>query len=166
MHILIVMLIILAAWRLGDWSRFHKFHATMLYITAMDLLYFFFTFDYPLWTFHSNIGISGRVLDLLHAFIVLPLTVIIFLTKFPDAFMNKCFYTAKWILLYIVFEWGGYYLGAIDYHHGWSIGWSSLFVLVMFPMLRLHYKRPLLTYGLSAITIATLLSIFKVPWLF
>ncbi|HLS08762.1 CBO0543 family protein [Lentibacillus sp.] len=164
MHIFIIFLVILAAWRWADWSRFQQFHATMLYIIAMNLLYFFFTFDYPLWTFESNIGIPERVLNLLHAFIVLPLTIIMFLSRFPDAIIHKLLYIAKWVLLYIVFEWGGYHLGAIEYHNGWSVTWSCLFVLVMFPMLRLHYTRPLIAYGLSIIIIAVLLTLFNVPW--
>ncbi|WP_010530273.1 CBO0543 family protein [Lentibacillus jeotgali] len=165
MHILIIFLVVIAAWRCGDWSRFYQFHATMLYITAMNLLYFFFTTDYPIWSFHSDFGVPEHVLDLLHAFIVLPLTVMIFLSKFPDGRIHKVLYIGKWVLLYIIFEWAGQHLGAIEYANGWSIGWSFLFVLVMFPILRLHYARPLAAYGLSIIIIAALLSLFDVPWI-
>ncbi|SFA84304.1 hypothetical protein SAMN04488072_102264 [Lentibacillus halodurans] len=166
MHIFIIILVIIAAWHRGNWSRFHKFHATMLYIIAMNLLYFYFTYNYPIWTFQSNMGIPERVLDLLHAFIVLPCTVIIFLSNYPDRLYNQVLYIGKWSLIYIVFEWTGFHLGIIEYNNGWSLGWSFLFVLVMFPMLKLHYSRPFMAYGLSIIIIAILLHLFEVPWIY
>lgn len=165
MHILIIIIVIIAAWRWANWSRFHQFHATMLYITAMNLLYYFFTSDYSLWSFQSIIGIPEHVLDLLHAFIVLPLSVIIFLSNVPETFIQKMLYIAKWMFVYIVFEWIGSYMGAIDYDNGWSLDWSILFVLVMFPMLIVHYNRPFIAYGLSIITITALLLLFDVPWI-
>src|SRR5699024_8914471 len=165
MHILIIILIIVLTWRRADWTRFEKFHATMVYIASMNLLYFFFTQDYPLWMFQSNIGIPEHVLDLLHTFIVLPCTVIIYLSNFPDAFIHKIIHIAKWVLIYLVCEWVGHHLGLIEYHNGWSFGWSILFLLVMFPMLKLHENRPYIVYGLSVVVIAFLLYLFKVPWI-
>ncbi|ALX47257.1 CBO0543 family protein [Lentibacillus amyloliquefaciens] len=164
MHIFVAILFMLASWRWADWTRFHQFHATMVYIAAMNLLYFFFTSDYHLWTFHSNISIPGHVLDLLHTFIVLPCTAMIFLSNFPDAFFRNIIYTAKWALIFLLCEWGGYSLDLIEYHNGWSLGWSALFLLVMFPMLRMHYNRPFIAYGLSIGIIAVLLTLFNVPW--
>lgn len=165
MHIVIVLLVIFAAWRWGDWSRFRQFHATMLYIATMNLLYFYFTSDKPLWVFQSTIGIPEHVLDVLHAFIVLPCTVMIFLSNFPKALTGKILLILKWVLIYVVLEYIGYHIGAIDYHNGWSIGWSILFVTVMFPMLRLHYTRPVTAYAFSVIIIAILLILFEVPWI-
>ncbi|QKY68802.1 CBO0543 family protein [Lentibacillus sp. CBA3610] len=165
MHILIIILVLIAVWRKSDWSRFHQFHATMIYMGTMNLLYIYFTTDYPLWTLHSNIGLPEPILNLLYTFIVFPCTVIMFLSRFPGGWLHQVYYAGKWVLVYFVFEWIGYHAGAIDYNNGWSLIWSFQFLIVMFPMLRLHYVRPFLTYGLSVIIIAILLSIFEVPWL-
>lgn len=165
MHILIIILAIMAGCLKGKWSCYRQFHATMVYIAAMNLLYLYFTRDYPLWTLHSNLGLPEPVINLLYTCIVFPCTVIIFLSNFPNGFLHQVYYIGKWVLLYFVFEWIGHHLGAIEYNNGWSLGWSLPFLIVMFTMLRLHYIRPFLAYGWSAIIIAILLSIFEVPWI-
>ncbi|MFD2923093.1 CBO0543 family protein [Halobacillus naozhouensis] len=164
MHILIVLWAMLAAWRWADWSRFREFHATMLYMPAMDLLYFYFTHDYLLWTVQSHFGIPHTGVALLYTFIVFPCTVILFLSNYPNKLGRQIIHVGKWVILYIGTEWIGHLAGAIHYNNGWALGWSFLFVIVMFPMLFLHYKRPFLAYLASVIIIIFLINWFDVPW--
>ncbi|UOQ93928.1 hypothetical protein MUO14_02800 [Halobacillus shinanisalinarum] len=165
MHILIVVWAILAAWRWADWSRFHDFHATIIYMSAMDLLYFLLTVDYHLWTVQSNLGFPQTVVALFYTFIVFPCTVILFLSNYPHKLGKQVLHIGKWVIIYIGIEWIGYLNGSIYYEHGWSLGWSFLFVIIMFPMLRLHYKQPILAYLASVIIISFLISSFDVPWM-
>jgi hypothetical protein len=165
MHILITVCSLLAAWRWADWSRFHSFLATILYMTAMDLLYFFLATDYPLWIVKSDIGMMTKSeVALLYAFIVFPCTAMLFLSNYPDTIRKQFLHIGKWIIIYISVEWLGFKLGVIYYEHGWTIGWSLLFLIVMFPMLRLHFKRPVLAYIASIFVIIFLLNWFDVPW--
>jgi hypothetical protein len=60
-------------------------------------------------------------------------------------------------------EWGAVKLGEFSYHNGWNIMWTVLFDITFYSMVRLHYKKPLLTYGLSIIAIVGLLLVFNVP---
>ncbi|SFD45182.1 hypothetical protein SAMN05216238_101401 [Lentibacillus persicus] len=166
MHILIALSVTLAAWRWADWARFETFHPTILYIVSMDLLYYFFTYDYQLWIFRSNLGVPEEVVDLLHTFIVLPGATMIFLSKFPAERISAIFYTAKWVFVFFSIEWVFHLFNLIQYDNGWSLVWSAIFLIVMFPMLILHCKRPLIAYGLSVVVIALLLIIFNVPWLY
>ncbi|WP_223702409.1 CBO0543 family protein [Sutcliffiella deserti] len=163
MHILITILAILAAWRWADWSRFSAFHATILYMSAMDLLYLVLTVDDPLWILKSNIGVPHTIVTLLYTFVVFPSTVMLFLSNYPDIPFKKLFHYAKWIFIYIGVEWIGYLTGAIYYKNSWTLGWSLLFLIVMFPMLRLHFKKPILSYLLSFFIIVFLLYWFQVP---
>jgi hypothetical protein len=39
--------------------------------------------------------------------------------------------------------------GHIEYNYGWGLAWSVGFNCLMFPMLRLYYKKPLIAYLLS-----------------
>jgi hypothetical protein len=55
-------------------------------------------------------------------------------------------------------EWGEGRFGGIYYDHDWTIGCPLLFLIVMFPLLRLHYKRPLLAYIASVIIMVFLLN--------
>ncbi|MFD2759639.1 CBO0543 family protein [Lentibacillus juripiscarius] len=164
MHLIVILIAIIAAWYRADWSRFREFHATILYLISMNLLYYFFTVDYRLWVLYSHVGLPVEMLDLFYTFLLFPCTVMLYLTGFPHGWGRQVLHIGKWVLLYFGFEAVGYWLNAIHYFHGWSLIWSFLLLMVMFPMLRLHYKRPFLAYGLSVIIIIFLLYWFDVPW--
>ncbi|RYG73505.1 hypothetical protein EU245_06415 [Lentibacillus lipolyticus] len=165
MHVIVLLLAVAAVWYFVAWRHFHEYQATIWYMVAMNLLYYFFTADYRLWTLHSNVGIPPAVIDLLYTFVLFPCTVMTFLSRYPHQLGKQMVHTGKWIIIYFVGEWIGCLVGAIHYHHGWSLGWSGLFLVVMFLMLQLHDKRPVLAYGLSVVIIAFLLYWFEVPWL-
>ncbi|TMN23354.1 CBO0543 family protein [Lentibacillus cibarius] len=165
MHVIILFFALAIAWYSVNWRRFYEYQATILYMATMNLLYYFLTTDYRLWTLQSNLGLPSAVIDLLYTFVLFPCTVLIFLSHYPQQLGKQIIHTGKWVIIYFVFEWVGYLFGAIYYDHGWSLGWSGLFLVVMFPMLRMHYKRPILAYGLSVIVTIFLLYWFKVPWL-
>ncbi|WP_188632848.1 CBO0543 family protein [Lentibacillus kapialis] len=165
MHLLIILLAVLVAWRSVNWRSLYEYHATILYMVAMNLLYYFFTVDYRLWTLHSHIGLPPAVIDLVYTFVLFPITTLMFLNRYPQQRGKQIVHTGKWVMIYFIFESIGYLFGAIRYHHGWSLIWSGLFLVVMFPMLRLHYKRSLWAYSLSVVIITFLLYWFEVPWL-
>jgi hypothetical protein len=55
-------------------------------------------------------------------------------------------------------------LGFFSYHNGWTIWWSLLFNLLMFPLLYLHHKKPKWAL-LAAFAIgAGILIYFKIPY--
>ncbi|WP_420810413.1 CBO0543 family protein [Halobacillus ihumii] len=155
---------VLAAWRWADWNLFRNFHATILYMSSMNLLYLLLTSDYRLWIEQSNLGLPHTLIALLYTFIVFPCTVMLFLSNYPDKLGSQILHIGKWIIIYIGTEWVGHLYGFVYYTHGWSLVWSLLFLIVMFPMLRLHHKRPILAYLISLIIIAFLLDWFDVPW--
>ncbi|MFC7063119.1 CBO0543 family protein [Halobacillus seohaensis] len=163
MHLAITIWAVLAAWRWGKWENFHKYHATMIYLSTMDLLYFYLTIDYPLWRLQPDLGMSDGLIQILYTFIIFPCTVIIFLSRYPNVFSKQCLYIGKWIVIYIGVEGIGWIFGRINYAHGWNLGASFLFLFLMFPMLRLHYKKPIVAYVVSIIVITSLLFLFGIP---
>jgi hypothetical protein len=85
-----------------------------------------------------------------YTIITFPLTALMFLSHYPEGqgrwriFRHYLF----WIGLFAI----GIFLlirGNIIYKYGWGIWWSALFDCLMFPFIRLHYKRPLLTLIIS-----------------
>ncbi|GGK08337.1 hypothetical protein GCM10007063_33420 [Lentibacillus kapialis] len=164
MHIGITVWVILASWRWGDWKNFNRYHSTMLYMSAMNLFYLFLTSKYPLWRMHPDLGLPFTLVTALYTFIIFPFTVLLYLSHFPDSPEKQILYTLKWIVIYIGVEWVGGLFSRITYDNGWHLGWSLIFVLTMFPMLRLHYKKPILTYMVSIFVIAFLVYLFDVPW--
>lgn len=164
MHIAITVWAILAAWHWGDWKNLNQYHATMLYMPFMNLFYLFLTSTYPLWRLQPDLGLPFTIVVALYSFIVFPCTVLIYLSHYPDPPKKQILHIIKWVVIYIGVEWVGNMLTRITYGHDWHLGWSFLFVLVMFPMLRLHYKKPILAYLVSFFVIVLLLYLFDIPW--
>jgi hypothetical protein len=162
MHIAITIWAVLAAWRWGDRKNWRKYHSTMLYMPLMNFLYYYFCSDHLLWEMIPDLGLSAIILRLLYTFIVFPCTVLVFLSNYPHTFKQQCIHYLKWIVIYVGVELIGGIFGRITYHNGWNLGWSALFISVMFPMLRLHYKKPVIAYFISIIIIILLLSFFDV----
>lgn len=164
MHLAITIWAIIASWRAWNLEHFHKFHATILYKSTMNLLYIFITMGYPLWRIQPDLGLPFIIISLLYTFIIFPCTVILFLSNYPKSAKSQILHNLKWITIYIVVEWIGSLSGRITYEHGWNLGWSLLFVIIMFPMLGLHHKRPILTYFLSIIIVTLMIYFFNIPW--
>lgn len=164
MHLIIAVWSIFAAWRWGNWINWKQYHATMLYMPLMNLLYLFFCSDYLLWIVKPDVGLSAAAVALVYTFIVFPCTVLIFLTNYPETLKKQAIHILKWVIIYAGIEWIGGLIGRITYQHGWSLGSSVLFVLIMFPMLALHHRKPAAAYVLSTLIIIILLFFFNVPW--
>lgn len=95
---------------------------------------------------------------------VYPVTVIIYLFYFPKKkIFKQIFYILAWVILYIFLELFGLHIfGLINHFNGWNIWWSLLLDIVLFVMLFIHHKRPLLAWGLSIIVIIFFLTVFDV----
>ncbi|HYK71701.1 MAG TPA: hypothetical protein VEV44_01015 [Pseudoneobacillus sp.] len=63
--------------------------------------------------------------------------------------MKKLIYILKWLVIFILFESLLLKFNHVHYYNGWNIGWTILFDIIMFLMLRLHFKRPLWAIILS-----------------
>ena len=152
MHVALGLWAILAAIRWGDWKNWERYYPTMLYIACMGLLYQFFSLSYfSLWTINHDFFFNDSTAKLLHILLINPLSAFIFLSNYPkeNNKIKKIQHYVKWCLIFLVTEWIGNYFSLITYHNGWTFGWSVLFVIVMFLMLRLHYLKKLVALPLS-----------------
>lgn len=169
MHLIYNALLLLAAIKWGDWRSWREYYPTILFFIMGDLLKNFLFHDYLIWTyqetmFAQNILSNHTFISLLIMFVTYPSTTLIYLGRFPEEKWKQLLWIGLWVFIYVVIEYINLeYLHLIKHHHGWSMGWSILFNLVMFPMLRLHQKRPLIAWGLSIIWIIFLLTRFPIP---
>lgn len=164
MHVLTAVVVAFAVWRFGDWKGWQKYHSTMLYFIFGNVMYLFLTAGYSLWSLKADFASNYIFTELLYMFIVLPGTALLYLSKMPVSTKGRIKHIIKWIVLYAAIE--GVYAYATDsiqYDNGWHLGWSLLFDCVMFPMLLLHYKKPLLSYLISFPIAMFLIWYFKVP---
>lgn len=165
MYILIrALLWIISMWRWGDWRNWKKYQASIQFFILGDLLYNFLCYNYSMWQYTPTQFLpSHTATTLFITFINYPCAVTLYLGNYPKGIFKQILWVMGWVFLWALAEWTDGLLGLITYHHGWNFWWSVAFMSMAVPMVRLHFKKPLLTYGLSAIVIVFMMVIFKVP---
>ncbi|OEF97095.1 CBO0543 family protein [Desulfuribacillus alkaliarsenatis] len=163
MHVATTTIAVIAAYFYGDWRNWERYHATILFFAVGNLLYNFLAANYLLWYFTPDLLPSHSHTEMLYTFIVFPATILMFLNNYPTDTIGKIYRNLKWIAIYGVWEYVFYITGRIEYQYGWTLWWSIAFLCVMFPLLALHPKRPLLTYALSTVVVVFVLWYFDVP---
>ncbi|PYI51400.1 CBO0543 family protein [Paenibacillus flagellatus] len=146
MNLFITIVLLSCVIVLGDWRNWKSYHPTMLYIALCNLTYNFITGSKKLWVFVSPF-LGHNVTDALYIFVVTPAIAFLFLSKYPPR--HRLVYILGFAIAFSLIEWIQHEAGFITYQHGWSFGWSVQFYLVMFPMLRLHHRLPVVAYVLS-----------------
>lgn len=163
MHLAVAVCAAITAWIWGDWRNWQKYYPTLLYVFSVSMLYEFLTKEHTIWQFKPDFLFNHTQVILLHAAISVPLTVFVFLSNYPGKWGKQILWCLMWIGIYITVESLLYLTNRIVYEHKWSLGWSFVFDLIMFPMLRLHFKKPLLADALSVFIIVLYVFLFKVP---
>ncbi|KNY28673.1 CBO0543 family protein [Pseudobacteroides cellulosolvens] len=163
MHTIIIVFTVFAAWKWGDWRNWQKYQSTMLLAAVGNLLYNFLYHDHLLWELKSKL-FSYSLGEIIYTFIVFPLTVLIFLTGYAEKVKGQVLHIFKFITIYFGFELIFSIFGRIIYNYGWNIWWSLAWDCMMFPMWALHYKRPLIAYGVSPVIVIIMLLLFPVKF--
>lgn len=155
--------IIILVWR-GDWRDWRKYHPTMLYFALGNLLYNFLTANHFLWRLDADFLSNHTLTEMLYTFCVFPITALIFLTHYPTTDAKaKLIHYLRWIFLYVGMEYIFWMFGRIQYQYGWNLMWSAIFDITMFPMLRLHSRKPMLAYAISLVMCVAWIWMFNVP---
>ncbi|MCL7748981.1 CBO0543 family protein [Halalkalibacter alkaliphilus] len=163
MHVLTAIISIIAVLIWGDWRNWKKYHATLLFFALGNLVYNFLTANYFLWRMDADFISNHTLTEMLYTFIVFPATGLLFLGNYPKGVMKQILHTLQWILIYGIWEYVFTVTGNIKYQYGWTLGWSIFALFLMFPLLRLHYKHPLVAYVVFALVCVGFLWLFDVP---
>ncbi|KPV38950.1 CBO0543 family protein [Alicyclobacillus ferrooxydans] len=162
-HLIASVIWILIAWRWGDWRNWRNYQSTILYLITCDLVYNLMTYKYTLWVYTPAFPLPNDTgVSLLVMFVIYPCTLLIYLPHYPKGWW-QILYILLWAGIWSCVEWVLTYLHLLLYQHGWIFGYSVAFDIVAFSMLRLHYKKPLLTYALSLFATIALVLMFHVP---
>ncbi|WLD91623.1 CBO0543 family protein [Alkalihalobacillus sp. AL-G] len=170
MHLIFISIFLMAALKWGDWKRWRDYYPTILFLITGDLLYNFLFFNHSMWAYQETIFLEDiltkhTIISLMIMFIVYPSTVLIYLGKFPHEQGKQILWIMFWILIYVVVEFiNSRFLHLINHQNGWNNWWSLAFNVVMFVMLRVHHKNPLIAWGLSLLWILFLWNMFKIPF--
>jgi hypothetical protein len=169
MHIVFNALFLLAAIKWGDWKRWKVYYPTILFLISVDSIKNFLLYKHMMWTyqeifFGKALLQNHTLINLMIMAVVYPATILIYLGHFPKARWKQAFWVSMWIFVYWFVEYINLrFLDLINHHHGWNMWWSLLFLSVMFPMLWIHHKNPLLAWVLSILFTLFLWNVFQVP---
>ncbi|WP_078379743.1 CBO0543 family protein [Sutcliffiella halmapala] len=169
MHIVYNFIFLFAAWRWGDWRNWEKYYPTILFFVFGDLLHNFIMYNHYYWLLHENllptVLPNHTIISLMTMVISYPATILIYLKYFfqTKKWWLRALHLVIWVTLYLGGEFVNLRLGLISHHNGWHMGWSILFVIVMFIMFPIHHKKPLLALGISLLFIVFLLFQFNIP---
>jgi hypothetical protein len=163
MHILMSIIVLIFIVVGGDWREWKRYLGAMQYIAIGNLTYNFLCASYFLWRLNADFISNHTLTEMLYTFIIFPGTALLFLNRFPRNNKDQIAYILLWVGIYVGVEWIYLQTNHILYGYGWSLKWSFLFDCLMFPMLLLYYKKPILAYILSVPIAIFWIWLFDVP---
>ena len=160
--IVLSLLYAAACYKWGAWRRWREYYPTILYAIIGDLAYNFVFHDHTLWLYDSFF--NHTTMDIIAAFFLFPSVIILFLTHWPTIWFKKILYVLAWAAANTLFEFVSVLLDTFHYDHGWGVLWSFALLVGTFVMLRVHYKKPLLAWPISAVLGVATAFLFGLPF--
>lgn len=169
MKFTIIRLILASVWIVcayiwGDWKNWKRYYPTMLFVGMGDLIYIAVFHDKVLWDFQEDLLVPS-LNELFVIFTIFFSMTLIYLSNFPKKLFHQIIYIIFWISIYIGIELFTTSIQMQKNHNGWNIWWSLLHNSIMFPLIILHYKKPITTWILTFIFLFVIMHIFKVPFI-
>jgi hypothetical protein len=126
-----------------------------------DLIYCVLFNNNLLWKYITD-ALNHTLINMLMMATVYPSIILVFIPYFPKLMYKRILYILFWVSIVASVEYISYRLGFFGYHNGWNLGWSTIFTIIMFPLIYIHYKKPLLAWMLAGAELAIFIAIFKV----
>lgn len=162
-YIILGFIWIYACFKFGDWKSWKLYYPTILYYLVGDLSCKILTYNYPLWILQGFLG-KNIFNDYFVTVVYFPCIIILYLSNYPDQLIKKIIHITFYVFILSSIEFIARFSGKIIYYNGWNLMWNTLFYFIMFIMIRLHYKKPFLTWFISMLLAFAVLFIFKIPF--
>jgi hypothetical protein len=159
--LLFTAIYLLVAVPMTEWTKWKKYYPTIQYYVICDLLYNFLFYNHTLWEYHSveTEWLNHTIIDLIFTFLIIPVAIYFYLSFLPEG-KKWIVYIAGWVALFTLVEFFFHQRGLFLYQNGWNAKWSLIFNMILFTMLRLHYRSYVKAIILTAPIIAMLLWFF------
>ncbi|MBM6619598.1 CBO0543 family protein [Bacillus suaedaesalsae] len=166
MYLLLVLIVyVFLGYYFVDWKNWKDYYPTVQFYIICNLFYNFIFYNHTLWRYN---GITFSWLN--HTFIeisfmlfVIPVILMIYLRYFPKK-KKPYLYVAVWVAYFTSLEFIFHNKGMFIYENDWNLFWSGIFNVIMFTILRIHYRNPLVGIIVS-IPVITILFLFFHPTL-
>lgn len=162
-YIILGIVSIFLCYKFGDWKNWKNYYPTILFFILSNVACVLLVYNHPLWLYNSKI-ISKTFTDLFICITVYPSTVMIFIPNFPKKITRVIAHITFYVAIYTIAELIAMKLGYFTYYNGWNIWHSLIFNCIMFPILMLHYKKPLYAWLIALISPHILFFIMKIPY--
>jgi len=154
---------ILICYKFGDWRNWKKYYPTILFFILSNVVCILLVYNHPFWFYETKI-LNRTFSDLLISITVYPSTVMLFIPNFPKKLTKIITHISFYVVIYTIAELIGVKLGYFTYHNGWNTWYSLTFNFILFPILILHYKKPLYAWAIALISPHILFFIMKIPY--
>ncbi|MDD9271644.1 CBO0543 family protein [Paenibacillus sp. GCM10023248] len=144
-----------------DWKPYYP---TLLFAALSNALYEILCYQHQLWQMEPN-GLPAATIPILLLILIgMPLSTWVFLSKYPAnaKLLPQVYYILFFTFVFLLLEFVSVKCGSITYHNGWNLWWSLLFDIIMFIMLRIHFRHPLFGIGISVLYTGLLMFLFHV----
>jgi hypothetical protein len=136
----------------------------MLFFGMGDLIYHLVFTEKPLWKFQADFLVPP-LNELFIIFTIFFSSTLLYLSKFPKKLSSQITWIIFWILLYTAKESLTSLINMFTNHNGWNIWWSVLHNIIMFILLILHHKNPILAWIIAFAFLFTIMSLFNIPFI-
>jgi hypothetical protein len=161
-HLIIIIGILIASIRWGEWNRWREFLPTIYFVIIFNLYYQYISLTKKNLWIAENPLLSDFFTDTIYTFIFLSCLTLLFLSHFPETKRGKIIRFARWIIISIIIDIIAVKTNNFSFHNGWNVWWESAFYPLMYTMMYIHYIRPRLAMLLSAIVVICLMAIFDI----
>jgi hypothetical protein len=157
--LIVVIVYIIFAKIFVKWRNFKEFYPTIQFFIIGNLLYNFLFYNHTLWAYKAVTvtWLNHTLIDITFSFFILPVVIMIYLQYFPKTTKKKIMYVSVWIAYFSFLEYIFFKRGLFIYENNWGIIMSMVFNTIMFVILRLHHRKPMLALAVSLPIIIILL---------
>jgi hypothetical protein len=154
---------ILLCLKWGDWRNWKNYYPTILFFMVSNLASNLITYKTPLWLYNPTL-LGCTFTELLIIVTIYPSTLLIYLPNFPNTTFKRIVHLTYYVAIYTTVEVISLRLGYFSHLNGWNTIHSILFNYIMFSILILHHKKPLMAWAIAFISPHILLYLFKIPY--
>lgn len=162
MYLFIVMgVYIIVAKKFVDWKRWKEFYPTIQFYIICNLLYNFVFYQHTLWRYKAVTlsWLNHTLIEIAFSFFIIPVVLMVYLQYFPQG-KKKFIYLGVWVGYFTFIEFLFEKKGLFIYENDWDLWWSTVFNLITFFIIRVHYKNHLAALLISLPIILILLLFF------